>query len=185
MSVGHWREKYKQLSKRMPEVEIHTGASYADILEKVRSLCEGENTDLSLLSNVSSLLYWSLKGVNWVGFYLRDGDHLILGPFHGNPACIIIPMGKGVCGTAASMAKTVIVEDVDAFPGHIACDATSRSEIVVPLVEAGAVYAVLDVDSPVLSRFEAADRTFFEAVVSILMEALVRSNRLIAARGTE
>ena len=121
-----------------------------------------------LLANASALLYQSLEDINWAGFYLIRGDQLVLGPFQGKPACIRIPVGKGVCGTAILRDATQRVPDVHAFPGHIACDSASNSEIVVPLRKNGAVIGVLDIDSPTLNRFDAADQAGLEAFARIL-----------------
>jgi L-methionine (R)-S-oxide reductase len=123
---------------------------------------------------MSSLLYWSLPQLNWVGFYLLDaasGD-LIVGPFQGKPACVRIPPGKGVCGTAAAERRTIVVPDVHAFPGHIACDAASNSEVVVPVISAGRLLGVLDLDSPVSNRFDDADARGLEALVRVYVAAI-------------
>src|SRR5690606_17176000 len=122
------------------------------------------------LANASALLYQFLDEVNWAGFYLMEGEELVLGPFQGLPACVRIPLGKGVCGTSAKRKETILVDDVDQFPGHIACDAASRSEIVVPMIHRGEVVGVLDIDSPVLSRFDQVDRVHLERYVEILMK---------------
>ena len=124
------------------------------------------------LANAAALLYGTLEGINWVGFYWREGDTLVLGPFQGKPACIEIPLGRGVCGTAAAQDRTQLVPDVHLFPGHIACDAASRSEIVVPIRQDGRVAGVLDIDSPQPARFTEADREGLEAFVRILEKAL-------------
>ena len=120
------------------------------------------------LANASALLWQRLPDINWAGFYLLQEDKLILGPFQGKPACIEIPVGRGVCGSAVAQNKTQLVPDVHAFPGHIACDSASRSEIVVPLRKNGAVWGVLDIDSPITGRFTADDQTGLEAVTAIL-----------------
>ena len=130
----------------------------------------GEPDRIANLANAASHLYWSLAHVNWAGFYLLRDDALVLGPFHGKPACLRIRMGHGVCGTAAAERRTVVVPDVEAFPGHIACDASSRSEIVIPMVRAdGTLEGVLDLDSPAPDRFSDADRSALEHVVAALM----------------
>ena len=123
---------------------------------------------LSNLSNAAALLWQELEDINWAGFYLLEKDVLVLGPFQGKPACIEIPVGKGVCGTAVLEDRTLTVADVHAFPGHIACDAASASEIVVPLRKNGAVVGVLDIDSPTPGRFTEADRTALEAFAALL-----------------
>jgi GAF domain-containing protein len=125
------------------------------------------------MANLSALLFTSLDNVNWAGFYLIDTpEELVLGPFQGNPACIRIPVGKGVCGTAAQTLETQLVEDVHAFAGHIACDAASNSEIVVPVFKNGEIFAVLDIDSPLHSRFDVSDQTGLEQIVKIFEATL-------------
>jgi L-methionine (R)-S-oxide reductase len=151
----------------MSDIHLTPGATYDDVAAQARALAEGPNTRLSLLANIASLLYWSVPDVNWVGFYLLDGDTLWLGPFHGRPACVSIPLGRGVCGTAARERRTLVVDDVHAFDGHIACDAASRSEIVVPLIYDGCLSGVLDVDSPHPARFTETERILFEQVAGI------------------
>lgn len=124
------------------------------------------------LANASALLWQSLPDINWAGFYQLRGDKLVLGPFQGKPACIVIPMGRGVCGTAAAEEKTVRVEDVHTFPGHIACDCASNSEIVIPLYRDGALWGVLDIDSPRFSRFSPEDQQGLERFAAVLSRAL-------------
>ena len=143
---------------------------YPLLCEQLRSLGESERHWLPLLSNASALLYEALPELNWAGFYLIEGGSLMLGPFQGKIACIRIPLGKGVCGTAAERDETQLVPDVHAFPGHIACDGASNAEIVVPLHRGGAVIGVLDIDSPVLGRFTEADRAGLEAFARVLEE---------------
>lgn len=135
---------------------------YEHLLKQVDSLLEGERDWVANLANAASLLYFSLEQVNWCGFYLLKGEELVLGPFMGKPACVRIPMGKGVCGTAAAERETQVVPDVFQFPGHIACDADSRSEIVVPMMSEGHLLGVLDIDSPVKNRFDQVDRKYLE-----------------------
>lgn len=139
------------------------------MLRSVEHITAGEHDLVANCANVASVLYHSLESVNWVGFYLFDGTELVLGPFHGKPACIRIAIGRGVCGTAAADRRTLVVPDVEAFPGHIACDAASRSEVVVPMIRNGQLVGVLDVDSPVVDRFLPQDVALFEAVVDVLM----------------
>jgi len=127
---------------------------------------------ISNLANMAAVLHEFLTEINWVGFYLFEDGRLILGPFQGRPACTSIALGKGVCGTAAQLRKTQIVPDVSQFPGHIACDAFSRSEIVVPILKNGVLYGVLDVDSPILARFLAPDRIALEKAVDLLIDIL-------------
>ena len=148
--------------------------NYADLNAALAALVAGVSHFTANLANASSLLYHTLPELNWAGFYLLEGDTLVLGPFQGKPACIEIPLGKGVCGTAAAENRTVRVEDVHRFPGHIACDSASNSEIVIPIHRAGAVVGVLDIDSPLLSRFTLQDQEGLEAFVKIL-ERLVFS----------
>lgn len=145
---------------------------YSLLCEQMRSLAEGERHWLPTLANASALLYEALPALNWAGFYLMEGGSLLLGPFQGRTACIRIPLGRGVCGTAAARDETQLVPDVHAFPGHIACDGASNSEIVVPLHRDGAVCGVLDLDSPVLDRFTEADRAGLEAFVRVLEEEI-------------
>ena|GEM_PF-208753 len=143
---------------------------------QVLGFAEAEPWYVPLFANVSALLYETMPDLNWAGFYLLRDGRLVLGPFHGRPACIHIQMGKGVCGTAAAEDRTVIVPDVHRFPGHIACDSASMSEIVIPIHAGGAVVAVLDVDSPVADRFGKEERLSLEAVVRVLEEKTVFTN---------
>ncbi|MEX0881164.1 MAG: GAF domain-containing protein [Thermoanaerobaculia bacterium] len=144
-------------------------ALYRDLAASLASLLEGETDALANLSNASALLSGALERINWCGFYLLRSGELVLGPFQGKPACVRIALGKGVCGTAAARRETLVVPDVNAFPGHIACDVASRSEIVVPIVAGGALYGVLDVDSPETNRFDGEDRAGLEEFVSALV----------------
>ncbi|EJN6960869.1 TPA: GAF domain-containing protein [Photobacterium damselae] len=132
-------------------------AFYKRLTQQALALIEGENDLIANISNISALLNMELEDINWVGFYLLKDDQLVLGPFQGKPACVRIPVGRGVCGTAVSEKKVQRVADVHAFPGHIACDAVSNSEIVLPLIVSGEVIGVLDIDSPSLSRFDQND----------------------------
>lgn len=145
---------------------------YSTLNAQLASLVESVPHPLSNLSNAAALLWDSLGGINWVGFYLMEEGQLVLGPFMGKPACIEIPLSKGVCGAAARTDQTQLVLDVHAFPGHIACDSASRSEIVVPLHKEGRAVGVLDIDSPLLHRFTEADRAGLEAFARILEKAL-------------
>ncbi|MFS0574848.1 GAF domain-containing protein [Sporosarcina sp. 179-K 3D1 HS] len=146
--------------------------AYEQLAEQLDALLSGESNTYANLSNAAALLNQFLERINWVGFYLRDGDELVLGPFQGLPACVRIPLGKGVCGTAAAQKETILVPDVHAFPGHIACDAASRSEIVVPILKNGKLLGVLDIDSPELDRFSAVDQEGLEHVVHTLVAHL-------------
>ncbi|MCC3374608.1 GAF domain-containing protein [Cohnella sp. REN36] len=133
------------------------------LLEQLRHLIDGEPNRIANLANASALLRTYLTEINWVGFYLLEGGELVLGPFQGLPACVRIPLGRGVCGTSAARGETIRVPDVHQFPGHIACDAASQSEIVVPLRSAdGELLGVLDIDSPVKARFDEDDQRFLE-----------------------
>jgi GAF domain-containing protein len=144
-------------------------ALYVQIAREAAALIEGESDAIANFANVAALLYHSLPDVNWAGFYLLKGDTLVVGPFQGLPACVRIAMGKGVCGTAAAKGQTIIVPDVQEFPGHIACDSASRSEIVVPMIKDDVLLGVLDIDSPNLSRFDDADRAGLERIVDVLL----------------
>ena len=163
-------------------------ASYAESLEQVKALVSGTSELYGSLCNAASVIFYNLNAqadagaalhalpVNWVGFYLlRSPQELVLGPFQGKPACVRIPVGKGVCGTAAAELRSVRVADVHAFPGHIACDAASRSEVVVPLLRDGALVGVLDIDSPEKDRFSAADEDGLAALCVRFGAALERS----------
>lgn len=154
----------------MSEVIIRPDASHEDIVPQLHALIEDSDPPLTVMANVASLLYWSMEGINWIGFYLFDGRVLRLGPFHGKPACSEIAPGKGVCGTAFAENRMVNVPDVADFPGHIACDAASRSELVVPLLVGSEIRGVLDVDSPVHNRFGIADERLFRTAVDLLTE---------------
>ena len=145
------------------------------LLKQADALIRGVPHLTACLANVSALLYTALEDVNWAGFYLLEGETLVLGPFQGNPACVEIACGNGVCGTAAATDKTQLVPDVHAFPGHIACDSASRSEIVIPIHSRGKVCGVLDIDSPSLSRFTEADREGLEKLVRLLEELLFQA----------
>lgn len=145
---------------------------YTMLSKQLDALLEGENNSIANLSNASALLNQFLERINWVGFYLMEDGELVLGPFQGLPACVRIPIGKGVCGTAVADKKTMLVEDVQAFPGHIACDAASRSEIVVPLMKEDQVIGVLDIDSPEFNRFTKEDQQGLELFVKVLMKHL-------------
>jgi L-methionine (R)-S-oxide reductase len=144
-------------------------ARYRELATLVRGLIEDETDGLANAANFSALLYETLPALNWIGFYLLRGEELVLGPFQGKVACVRIALGRGVCGTAARARKTVVVPDVHAFPGHIACDAASRSEIVVPLLSGGELFGVLDLDSPEPGRFDADDASGLEALVEALL----------------
>lgn len=141
---------------------------YDDLAMAARGLVAGERNLVANCANLSALLFDSLPDVNWVGFYLIDDGELVVGPFQGKPACIRIALGEGVCGTAAERGESLIVDDVDQFPGHIACDSASRSEIVIPVRQNGALIGVLDLDAPVSARFDDRDRQGLESLVTVL-----------------
>jgi len=145
---------------------------YRDLHAALDALTAGEADGIANMANAAALLWQYLPDLNWAGFYRMIGDELVLGPFQGKAACIRIPLGRGVCGTAAATQATQRVDDVHAFPGHIACDAASRSELVVPLVRDGVVLGVLDLDSPEPSRFDAGDAAGCEALVRLLAPRL-------------
>ena len=142
--------------------------NYDALCAEAESLIAGVRHPIANLSNLSALIFQTLGGLNWAGFYLREGETLVLGPFQGRVACIEIPLGRGVCGTAAKEDRTQLVPDVHAFPGHIACDGASNSEIVIPLHRAGEVVGVLDIDSPLLNRFSEQDKAGLEALVAVI-----------------
>lgn len=142
------------------------------LCQSLEGLIQGEPDFIANLANASSLLFHSMEHVNWLGFYLLKEGTLVLGPFQGKTACIRIALGRGVCGTAAEQRKTILVKDVHEFPGHIACDAASRSELVVPMIKNGELIGVLDIDSPRTNRFDEKDRILMEECVSILMKHL-------------
>ena len=159
----------------MFNVENYQGTkanNYLLLKKQLIALIEDEPNQIANLSNASALLNQFLDGVNWVGFYITEGEELILGPFQGLPACVRIPFGKGVCGTAATERKTLRIADVHQFPGHIACDAASQSEIVIPLIKDGVVIAVLDIDSPVINRFDEEDQQGLEEFAHTLVQYL-------------
>ncbi len=145
---------------------------YTLLSKQLDALLTGETDQIANLSNASALLNVFLSDVNWVGFYVMKDGELVLGPFQGLPACVRIPVGRGVCGAAAAKKETMVVEDVHAFPGHIACDAASNSEIVIPLIKNGEVIGVLDIDSPIKNRFSPEDKSGLEQFVAILMSHL-------------
>jgi L-methionine (R)-S-oxide reductase len=145
---------------------------YAQLLEQARALLHGERDRIANAANVSALVYHALPELNWVGFYFFDGTELVVGPFQGLPACVRIPLDKGVCGAAARTRTTQRIEDVHAFPGHIACDSASNSELVVPLVLDGELIGVFDLDSPVRGRFDVEDQAGLEAIAQAFLQSL-------------
>ena len=150
--------------KRQDDAE----ANYKLMAYMAKRVLEDESDIIACLSNISAVINGYMHDTNWVGFYLAKGSELVLGPFQGLPACVRISFGKGVCGTAAATQKTQIVSDVEKFPGHIACDSASKSEIVIPIVVDGEVFGVLDVDAPVLSRFGALEDKYLSEIVSLI-----------------
>ncbi|MBB5172763.1 GAF domain-containing protein [Texcoconibacillus texcoconensis] len=159
----------------MFNVESYEGTlteQYNKVTKQLEALLEGEDDFIANLSNATSLLNQFLDNINWVGFYLWKQDQLVLGPFQGLPACVRIPSGKGVCGTAVERRETVRVEDVHKFPGHIACDAASNSEIVIPMMKDGELLGVLDIDSPIKNRFTAEDEQQLNRFVDTLVNYL-------------
>ncbi|WP_156573743.1 GAF domain-containing protein [Bacillus luti] len=143
---------------------------YETVIKQLDALLTGESNVVANLSNASALLNQFLDRVNWVGFYVTEGNQLVLGPFQGMPACVRIPFGRGVCGVAAETKTTQLVADVHQFPGHIACDSASNSEIVVPIVKEGTVIGVLDIDSPEKNRFDEVDQHYLEKFVEALLK---------------
>jgi len=155
-------------------VPVDKSAGYPDLARILEALLAGESNLVSCAASTAALVYHGLADVNWVGFYLLDaasGD-LLVGPFQGKPACVRIPLGRGVCGTAAAQRRTLVVPDVHAFPGHIACDAASNSELVVPVIDRGRLIGVLDLDSPLPGRFDDADARGVEALVEVFVAAV-------------
>lgn len=144
---------------------------YDELARQLRGLFDGERDAIANAANMAALIGWGLADLNWAGFYIVRSGELVLGPFVGKPACVRIAFGKGVCGTAAATRETQLVPDVHAFPGHIACDAASRSELVVPLIRDGAVIGVLDLDSPLPARFDEDDRAGCERLVQLYLAA--------------
>jgi len=162
--------------KRFDSAAENIAENYELLYETIKSLLEDESDLIANLANIAAFLYWSLGDVNWAGFYLMKNDTLVLGPFAGKPACVRINLGVGVCGTAASLGEVVRVDNVHEFEGHIACDSESNSEIVLPLMRHGAVFGVLDIDSPVLNRFTDADEKWLVKIVDIINEFLDRQS---------
>jgi L-methionine (R)-S-oxide reductase len=146
-------------------------AAYREANDQLASLFAGERNGLANAANMCALLYQVLPELNWAGFYFLQGGELVLGPFQGKVACVRIALDRGVCGTAAARRETLVVADVHEFPGHIACDAASRSEIVVPLIKRGRLLGVLDLDSPLLARFDEEDRSGLNAAVALLLDS--------------
>lgn len=151
-------------------------ALYRDLAQSAEALISGETDSVANMANLAALLWQMLPDLNWAGFYRLIGDELVLGPFCGKPACIRIPLGRGVCGTAAQSGETQLVADVHAFAGHIACDAASQSELVVPVIWEGRVLAVIDLDSPILARFDEDDQQGIELLARTIAPTLQAMN---------
>ena len=152
--------------------EDNRNASGAELVDQAQALLSGQNDRIANAANLSALLFHFLEDVNWVGFYFLKGDQLVVGPFQVKPACVHIPLGKGVCGKAASSLQTLRVADVLSFEGHIACDADSRSEIVIPLVKDGELLGVLDIDSPLENRFDEDDERFLAEIAQAYIDSI-------------
>lgn len=152
----------------VPTAQADKATLYADLVSAADALTRDEPDAMANMANISALLWQFLPDLNWAGFYRLIGDELVLGPFQGKPACIRIPVGRGVCGAAAATRETQLVEDVHAFPGHIACDAASASEVVVPVIHDGALVGVIDLDSPRAARFDADDATGLEGLATMI-----------------
>ncbi|MFD3445295.1 GAF domain-containing protein [Microbacteriaceae bacterium 4G12] len=144
--------------------------NYETVIRQLAALIDGEDNFVANMANAAALLNQFLQDINWVGFYIVEENELVLGPFQGLPACVRIPFGRGVCGTAASTKETQLVADVHQFPGHIACDAASNSEIVIPMIKDGNIIGVLDIDSPSKNRFDEIDQAYLEQFVAALLK---------------
>jgi L-methionine (R)-S-oxide reductase len=151
--------------------QLPKAAAYRELQQQLAALFAGERNGLANAANMSALLYEALPNLNWAGFYFLQAGELVLGPFQGRVACVRIALGRGVCGTAAERRETLIVPDVNAFPGHIACDAASRSEIVIPLIKDGRLLGVLDIDSPQIARFDEQDGVALNAAAALLIQS--------------
>ena len=162
------------MSFEIPVLAGSTRHRYDELIESAQALVAGETDLIANAANVSALVYHSLPQLNWIGFYFFDGTELVIGPFQGKPACVRIPLDRGVCGAAARTATTQRVDDVHAVPDHIACDAASRSELVVPLIRDGELLGVFDLDSPVPARFDDADQAGIEAIAAVLLDSVCR-----------
>jgi GAF domain-containing protein len=159
----------KRASKKPVKKQNEKAKLYASLTVQLLSLLKGEQDFIANAANFSALLFNSLPNVNWAGFYILRGDELVLGPFQGNPACVRIPMGQGVCGMAAQQCETIIVPNVHEFPGHIACDVASNAEIVVPLFDGERLLGVLDLDSPLIGRFDDQDAEGLNELVTVFV----------------
>lgn len=155
-----------------PDPDLDKPTLYSALARAGQALVEGERDPVANMANLAAVIWQFVPDLNWAGFYRAIGDELVLGPFIGKPACIRIPFGRGVCGTAAASGATQVVPDVHAFPGHIACDAESRSELVVPVVAGGRVIAVIDLDSPTAGRFDDADAAGMQLIAQVAAMAI-------------
>jgi GAF domain-containing protein len=166
-------------SRATPWTAVRSGgaksALYDDLAHELDALLAGESDPVANAANAAAAIYHGLRDLNWAGFYFLRDSELVLGPFQGRPACVRIPLGQGVCGTAAAGRRSIVVPDVEAFPGHIACDTASRSELVVPLIAGGSLLGVLDLDSPVVGRFDEADRIGCEMLAGIIVRHLANT----------
>jgi L-methionine (R)-S-oxide reductase len=174
--IGRWPKTTTKLEKTMFAAQALSQDDkqqfYTELATQFTALLDGEPDPIANAANLSALIFEQVPDLNWAGFYfLRSPDELVLGPFQGKVACVRIAVGKGVCGAAVAERKSMLVADVHAFPGHIACDAASRSELVVPLIRDGEVFGVLDLDSPIASRFDADDQSGFERLAAIYVTA--------------
>ncbi|MEM1081186.1 MAG: GAF domain-containing protein [Pseudomonadota bacterium] len=160
----------------LAQAESNSAQPESLLLQQARALVRGEQDRIANAANLAALIFNGMNDVNWAGFYFTQSDQLVLGPFQGQPACVRIPWGQGVCGTAAATGQTQRVRDVHAFEGHIACDAASQSEVVVPLIVEGAVLGVLDVDSPVVDRFSTNDQALLEDLAELYIRSIQAPN---------
>ncbi len=158
---------------------------YAQLSQQVKAIVAEEQDIIADMANISAILYWALDNVNWVGFYIIKNEQLVLGPFHGQPACIRIPIGKGVCGTAVSQNTIQLIDDVHQFAGHIACDAASNSEIVLPIYQNNQIIAVLDIDSPDIGRFDLVDKSGLSQIVDLLQATFCSTNEVEAGSSVQ
>jgi GAF domain-containing protein len=158
---------------------------YAQLSQQVKAIVAEEQDIIANMANISAILYWALDNVNWVGFYIIKNEQLVLGPFHGQPACIRIPIGKGVCGTAVSQNTIQLIHDVHQFAGHIACDAASNSEIVLPIYQNNQIIAVLDIDSPDIGRFDLVDKSGLSQIVDLLQATFCSTNEVEAGSSVQ
>jgi L-methionine (R)-S-oxide reductase len=160
------------LFELQPRRDLDKSVLYRDLQDQLAALLRGERDPIANAANCAALIFHTLPDLNWAGFYFLRGDELVLGPFQGKPACVRIGVGKGVCGTAVSRGESVLVDDVHLFDGHLACDSSSRSELVTPLKSDGAILGVLDLDSPVRARFDSEDRNGVERIVAAYVASL-------------